>query len=89
MCWKFAGSLTLHYWYSKLWQIAMAEKLTYQLKTDKGKTNMSDFYEIWHDFILFKNPTSIHALPQTMEKRLSTKYTEKYFRPCAMNDFVS
>lgn len=36
-CWISAGRLTLHFWYSKLWQIRIAGKPSHQLRKAKRK----------------------------------------------------
>ena len=49
--WKLKTEFQIEEWYKEIWNIAINDKLTCNLKIKKGELKRNDFYEIWGKFL--------------------------------------
>ena len=49
--WKSKSEFQMEEWYNEIWNIAINDKLTCNLKVKKGEMKKNNFYDIWGRFL--------------------------------------
>ena len=51
--WKDKNDIKIEDWYCEVWDIALNDKLTIELKIKRGEISSNNFYDIWGKFVEF------------------------------------
>ena len=51
--WKDKNDIKLEYWYREVWDVALNDKLTIELKIKRGEISSNNFYDILGKFVEF------------------------------------